>query len=166
MCPDGYFGTTDEPIADFAYCKKCSPPCARCIGYETNCTECSPSLSLLVNDSSGSCVLSCPAGSYANFSSQRCLPCPGICTQCSYTDYALVCSGCAPGYLIENYQCVPACTRGWPAGGLCHLCPYPCATCHSTNHTFLCNSCAYGYYLHTGLCVLVCELGDYGDWQN
>ena len=125
-------------------CLSCNPSCLTCNGgLANNCLSCIPG-SLLYQ---GSCVASCPNGSYQN-SSNSCSNCSPECSICASLSS---CSGCTSNYYLSGTQCLS--------------CNPSCLTCNGglANN---CLSCTAGGFLYSGTCVTSCMVGTYQSSSN
>lgn len=124
-CPDGYF-------SNGTVCSKCYYRCRTCSLTVDNCTSCA--IGFLTN---GTCLNTCPFGTYAELSSMSCQSCTAPCSSCANSSAA--CTSCISGSLIYSGQCLQTCPNGSYASiSSCLPCNYPCLSCTSAN---ACSSC-------------------------
>lgn len=99
MCSSGQYAVN---VSGTLTCKACSVVCGECYQSATNCSSCQNGTYLF----NGSCVnqTGCPAGRYANTSTNTCETCLGPCSSCLNTSF---CQSCTTNYLIASTgQCV------------------------------------------------------------
>ncbi|KAI0034975.1 insulin-like growth factor binding protein [Vararia minispora EC-137] len=161
QCPDGSFSNGTA-------CQPCSPSCQTCNGPTSNdCIICANAQFKL----NGSCVTTntngvC-AGStmVANNNKHECDACPAKCTSCGITGFSVAstidqakCTGCLPGFVLSNGQCIGKCPSGTfldPKDNLtCTACDSTCGACASSS-TF-CLTCANNMLASNGKCVTSC----------
>lgn len=105
----------------------CISKCLACTGpSDGECTSCSSGYFL----SSGSCVTSCPGGTYPDSVTNACLSCDLSCTDCAGGTNA-DCSSCNANY--------------YSSSGLCLPCSSECQGCVTT--ATYCVACTAGYYM-------------------
>ena len=132
--------------------------CDSCISTSTTCLTCASSSSFATPI--GTCVSTCPGGSYLpNSSSRSCAPCPGDCATCSAdpttsnsSAQCLSCPSTRP--VLRNGRCMEVCPSGqyWNAGtSTCETCSVGCTSCIGPTPTE-CLSCAEGSALKAGAC--------------
>jgi len=138
----------------FSY-SQCPSDCDACTGYY-QCISCPPNT---INNN-GTCVTSCPPGTYYDSYDTACYPCDQSCSQCNTNDYDY-CNVCAPGYFTDDLSfpsyCDDTCDAedyilSTPSGQVCVSCAYSCATCLGESDT-QCTSCSsssyYNYFFIT-----------------
>ncbi|KZS98770.1 growth factor receptor domain-containing protein [Sistotremastrum niveocremeum HHB9708] len=164
-CPSGSFasGNTSNTA-----CTACSPVCGTCTGPTSNeCITCA-SGSYLLN---GNCVKADQNGVcegtnlIANNNNGECDSCPSKCTTCNLPQFAVntqiaqaQCTGCVPGFVLSNGQCVASCPSGTflnPQDNLtCIACSSSCGTCAGAAD--FCLSCHNNQLASNGQCVTSC----------
>ncbi|PCH38564.1 growth factor receptor domain-containing protein [Wolfiporia cocos MD-104 SS10] len=160
-CPDGSFsnGTT---------CTQCSTLCETCTGATSNdCIICAQGTYSL----NGSCVSTNDNGVcentvlIANNNKHECDSCPAKCTKCEYSSFSVAstineakCTGCVPGYVLSDGECVESCPSGTflsPTDNLtCTACDSSCSTC--VEESTFCLTCADNKLASNGTCVSSC----------
>ena len=151
-CDDGYFLSSTSCVACNATL------CSTCDVTNSNCTACTPPLSLLMTGGSGSCVLCANPCATCTSNVSVCVTCKrpyselangtgvcfrcgqDVCTKCSDTNTS-ICLNCAPGYYIDG-------------NGSCTACSANCASCSDS----LCLGCVEGFTLNNGTCQ-TCRAG-------
>lgn len=158
-------------------CATCPSNCLECernqylTAFATNtslqiiCLSCKPNYVWY----RGSCLSSCPTGTYMNLEGTLCSICPTGCSTCTSGVNCLTCvtssSASAVNYIYSNGMCVLACSNTNisynPALG-CSItvCAANCLTCFGSS-TSQCSSCASAYYLQNNNCVSQCSAGFY-----
>jgi proprotein convertase subtilisin/kexin type 5 len=145
-CPAGSFGSLSAAVGGPVnpVCNPCNASCANCVISATTCTSCSGSNSL----SSGTCVATCPAGTYP--STNVCVVCSPPCLTCSAV---ATCTSCLQGYLSAG-TCLNSCPgEMFLNGQVCSACQNNCKTCSSST---ACLSCDAGRFLSASACVKAC----------
>lgn len=152
-------------------CVLCSTLCVNCENTLNNCSSCKTSPTslrsfLFVNDSSTSCCLKvCPAGYWANTTSNACELCHPNCTTCTNYDK---CYSCASGYSWYGYTCYLPCNSGfWNNTANCTLCNSLCAECSDATTCSICTlSGTNKAYLSGTFCYKVCPALSYSYDNN
>lgn len=155
-CLDSYYPmTTPDSVC---VCTPCSYPCKFCLS-QTQCLSCVSGYL-----SGSSCIPSCPSSHYGNSTSQKCLTCSSLfsnCLECS----ELSCTSCSSSYLYNQFSttnsgyCVSTCPDSfYNNSNSCVYCLPPCSKCSSSTS---CLSCISGYILSNNSCILQCNIGDY-----
>lgn len=150
-CLSGYFAYNNT-------CSPCSSPCSECAVVAANCTQCVSSYWLL----SSSCLTGCPTGYFGESQSRQCLPCVGLCRECSsYVN----CTACGAEfiYFVSNSsnlgQCVSSCPAGYYlSSNSCLPCLSSCLTCANGNSCLLCSGTLVQL---SGVCLAACPAGMY-----
>ena len=139
----------------------------------------------------GTCVLSCPSGSYRDINTMTCRICNDLCKECSGPQES-ACLSCATPYpYLFNSRCFDYCPIGTLASAnyTC-ICHQSCQTCayDSTSASFLCQTCMnpshfirngyecveslfcpYDYFgstAATSSCALTCAANTYKNYGN
>ncbi|KAJ7034556.1 TNFR/NGFR cysteine-rich region family protein [Mycena alexandri] len=159
-CPDGAFANGQN-------CAPCSGSCKTCTaGTSNDCVQCAAGTYLF----NGACVSAdangvC-AGSalIANNDKLECDSCGAKCISCKIPNFSAIstvnqlqCTGCIPGFVLSNGQCVASCPAGTFVGQdnlTCTLCDSSCATC--TGSSTFCLTCASNKLAAAGKCVSTC----------
>ncbi|KCV68146.1 serine/threonine protein kinase [Fonticula alba] len=156
VCTQGYVWTAGRPPAPGATgaCSQCPAGCASCTA--DRCLACEQGLFI---DRHGSCLATCPAGTYPD--QESCQPCDVSCAAC-VGGGADQCTACAAG--LELLEAVPlqgACVSGCLEGqyrdrvsGDCLPCDAACATCNGPSDRD-CWRCVSGV-LQDGDCMQHC----------
>ncbi|EKM56090.1 uncharacterized protein PHACADRAFT_257156 [Phanerochaete carnosa HHB-10118-sp] len=161
VCPDGSFSNGTA-------CTPCSSLCSTCNGPTSNdCIICGAgqySLNSSCVSANGNGV--CEGSSLiADNNKHECDACPAKCTSCQIPNFnvastvnQLQCTGCLPGLVLSQGQCVESCPSGTflsPQDNLtCTTCDSSCTTCASSS-TF-CLTCANNQLASGGKCVSSC----------
>ncbi|OCH88251.1 hypothetical protein OBBRIDRAFT_693337, partial [Obba rivulosa] len=148
VCPDGSFSSGSN-------CTACSPECQTCSGPTSNdCIICGAEKysfngSCVATDSNGVCEGS---SMIANNNKHECDNCPAKCTSCKISGFSVAstinqaqCTGCLPGFVLSQGQCVESCPSGTflsPQDNLtCTACDSSCGTCAgSSTFCLTCNN--------------------------
>ncbi|KAF5344273.1 hypothetical protein D9758_012336 [Tetrapyrgos nigripes] len=149
-------------------CDTCGPKCTSCqipnftpasTVDELKCTGCLPGSFL----SNGTCVDSCPSGTFLNLNDNTCNACDSSCATCAGS--ATFCLTCNNNQLASNGTCVSSC----PANSIktnsntCDSCHPDCATCSGTSFN-QCSSCPPERpVLNNGRCLPVCAKSQFFD---
>ncbi|KAG1835502.1 growth factor receptor domain-containing protein [Suillus variegatus] len=161
VCPDGSYGAGST-------CAVCSPLCTTCTGPNSNnCVICGPSTYKF----NGSCVTTNTGGVcsgsnlIANNVKHECDACGPKCTTCQISNFNAAstvsqaqCTGCLPGFVLSQGECVTSCPSGTflsPQDNLtCTACSSSCTSCvgSATN----CLTCANNLLASNGQCVNSC----------
>ncbi|KAH7911899.1 growth factor receptor domain-containing protein [Hygrophoropsis aurantiaca] len=160
-CPDGSFSNGSS-------CEPCSPLCQTCTGSTSNdCIICgSGSYSF-----NGSCVQTSSSGVcqgsnlIANNNKHECDTCGPKCTSCGISNFNVAstinqaqCTGCLPGYVLSQGQCVESCPSGTflsPQDNLtCTACDSSCSSCAGS--ASFCLTCTNNLLAADGQCVNSC----------
>jgi hypothetical protein len=147
-CGDGWVDTDGT-------CNQCFPTCKTCVERNTSrCTECNPPLFLYMEQ----CISSCPEGTHkVNGTCKECKV--EACKDCQGGN---TCTGCLPGYVLQEGECVVECEPGYVLDISKKKCN-KCVTdnCHKCDGTLLseCEKCEPGYYKLNNKCVKECGLG-------
>ncbi|KAI6037038.1 growth factor receptor domain-containing protein [Pisolithus microcarpus] len=160
-CPNGSYsnGTSCEP---------CATECQTCTGSTSNdCIICASGTYSL----NGSCVQTnsggvCQGSSLiANNNKHECDTCGPKCTSCQIPNFNVAsttnqaqCTGCLPGYVLYQGQCIGSCPSGTflsPTDNLtCTACDSTCSTCAGS--ASYCLTCANNKLASNGQCVSSC----------
>lgn len=134
-------------------CKLCLAPCMTCLDAST-CLSCS--IGYYYN---GTCLASCPQGTYANTTAGSCDVCASQCLSCEGSPS--FCLTCVSPYLLFESSCLLGCPSAlyYQLESLCLICSSPCLTCSSSSS---CLSCQLGYLFSTS-CLSSCQDGYYSD---
>ncbi|KAI0689822.1 insulin-like growth factor binding protein [Cytidiella melzeri] len=161
VCPDGSFSSGTS-------CTPCSPLCQTCTGSTSNdCVICGAGKYTL----NGTCVETdgngvCEGSNMiADNNKHECDSCPAKCTKCTIPNFnvastvnQLQCTGCLPGFVLSQGQCVESCPSGTflnPQDNLtCTACDSTCGTCAGSS-TF-CLTCTNNQLASNGKCVSTC----------
>jgi hypothetical protein len=171
VCPYGQYATNSS----FS-CQKCNINCATCEVTSTRCLTCTyvNTINIVYLNNNNECVVTCPAGLWANSSDpldHKCSPCHAYCTACTGPSN-LECSSCNnqtnPSFVMyykDKYSttCAASCPDGQYIdaiiNNICVPCDPKCLLClgSSTN----CSRCALGYYLYqpNNECTALCPSG-------
>ncbi|KAI9462527.1 insulin-like growth factor binding protein [Russula earlei] len=161
LCPNSFFnnGVT---------CQPCSISCSACSGpTSNNCTACIVGQFFLggncvTTDGNGVCAGSSMIG---NNNKGECDSCPSKCTSCGIPNFnvsssinQVQCTGCLPGFVLSNGQCVQSCPSGTflsPKDNLtCTACSSQCGTC--VGAADFCLTCNGSQLASGGQCVSSC----------
>ncbi|EIW85609.1 growth factor receptor domain-containing protein [Coniophora puteana RWD-64-598 SS2] len=160
-CPDGSFSAGSS-------CQACSPSCQTCHGSTSNdCIICATGTYSL----GGNCVQTNSGGvcagtsMIANNNKHECDTCPSKCTSCQISSFSAAstinqaqCTGCLPGYVLSQGQCVESCPSGTflsPTDNLtCTACSSSCGTCAGS--ASFCLTCTNNQIAANGTCVNTC----------
>ena len=158
ICPIGFYGdsTTWE-------CLICDFSCQTCNGsLPNNCLSCNGQVGLYIY--SGSCISTCPAGTFNDSLSSSCALCDSTCLTCdNYGSKA--CLTCNLGSYLNSTSCMNPCPLSYFGDDLsqtCLNCALGCLSCNGINNCSMCDS-SVPYYLTNGLCVQNCPLATYKD---
>lgn len=104
----------------------------------------------------GTCISSCPLGTYTG--STSCNSCLSPCSRCSNS--ATNCTSCDQNYTLDGNSCVQNCSVGIPItsvnGSICSACTDNCSTCSiSLNNCTSCTSSS-NTSLSGNICVTNC----------
>ncbi|TFK64336.1 hypothetical protein BDN72DRAFT_963270 [Pluteus cervinus] len=168
VCPDGSFG-------DGAKCTPCASSCRTCTGPTSNdCVACSSGTFMLTvaagatgGGGVGVCVSAdgngvCQGGLIADNIKSECDTCGAKCTSCKVPNFNVAstpdqvqCTGCLPGSVISNGNCVDSCPAGTVVSSqdnlTCVPCTSPCASCAGSPN--FCLSCTGGQLAFEGKCI-------------
>ncbi|VDB84516.1 unnamed protein product [Peniophora sp. CBMAI 1063] len=161
QCPDGSFSNGTA-------CAACSTSCTTCNGPTSNdCIVCANGQyklngTCVTTDSNGVCSGS---SMVANNNKHECDSCPSKCTSCAISGFNVAstidqakCTGCLPGFVLNNGQCVESCPSGTflsPKDNLtCTACSSTCGTCAGSAD--FCLTCANNALASNGQCVTSC----------
>ncbi|KAI0317494.1 insulin-like growth factor binding protein [Amylostereum chailletii] len=164
QCPDGSFSNGTA-------CAACSASCQTCSGGTSNdCIICGNGQfalngSCVPTDSNGVCTGSTLV---ANNNKHECDGCPAKCTTCNIPNFnvastfdQLKCTGCLPGFVLANGQCVENCPSGTfldpKDNPTCTACSSTCGTC--VGAADFCLTCANNQLASSGQCVSSCPSG-------
>ncbi len=140
-----------DPTCDSS-CSTCSTP-----SDATKCTACSSSTDSLslasTSDTEGTCVASCPSGTYQDISNPpaKCYPCDSTCSTC--TAYPATCTSCASSTDKLSLSstsatagtCVASCLSGTvedTSHTKCYPCESSCASCSVYENSAKCLTCS------------------------
>jgi hypothetical protein len=102
--------------------------------------------------SDGSCVTTCPTGTYISTSSKRCISCPSDCATCSEDGQCLTCPSTAP--LLKKGRCSTMCGPSlyWDSSLIaCKPCTSLCSSCIGPEAN-QCVTCSEGSIMKGGSC--------------
>jgi hypothetical protein len=148
--------------------KECGPgyfdniiTCEKCL--DGNCDTCSPAsvckkcqANMYLVESTNTCVVVCPDGSYTNKEKGVCSKCDVGCSSC---DGTAKCKSCDKGLFLYNGVCNQSCPQGFSAlTGACKQCSSGCVDC--PNNTDVCESCSNSN-LYNKKCISECPRGTY-----
>ncbi|KAG2356532.1 insulin-like growth factor binding protein [Suillus spraguei] len=147
-CPTGSYGAGSS-------CAICSPLCTTCTGPNSNDYVICGSGTYKFN---GSCVTTSSGG-------HECDTCGPKCTTCQISNFNVAstvnqaqCTGCLPGFVLSQGQCVTSCPSGTflsPQDNLtCPACSSSCSSCAGSATT--CLTCANNLLASNGQCVSSC----------
>lgn len=165
-CPDGTFPNSTDSL-----CMPCLENCATCKSANSNdCLSCTNKYFFIqtsIEDKTGNCNPTCPAGTWGDSLSNACNPCHQDCLEC-YGGALNTCTKCGDGlYLLKN-ECLKECpTKMWAntANNTCTQCNSPCLECEGgTQDT--CVSCLTGFFLSGNTCAIGCSDGYWEDSDN
>ncbi|KAG2355257.1 hypothetical protein BDR07DRAFT_1613759 [Suillus spraguei] len=160
-CPTGSYGAGSS-------CAICSPLCTTCTGPNSNdCVICGSGTYKF----NGSCVTTSSGGvcsgsnMIANNDKHECDTCGPKCTTCQISNFNVAstvnqaqCTGCLPGFVLSQGQCVTGCPSGTflsPQDNLtCPACSSSCSSCAGSATT--CLTCANNLLASNGQCVSSC----------
>lgn len=146
MCPPAYFAHRQSGT-----CRKCNSKCATCLSFY-NCLTCAPTFYLLsfYNEYQAQCVAECPIGFYSD--TKACQSCHRDCKSC-YGPSKYQCLTCYSNFLLDESECVYACSNGKYADeyGHCDWCDSSCNDCNGPTPQN-CISCGLGYYIADNVC--------------
>ena len=174
-CPIGQYKRAGYPNV----CQPCAVQCIGCAVSSTNCTivhMCT--LGYYFYRATNSCIATCPAGLYANSTTEFCEPCEGGCALCKAGNLNN-CQQCrmdtatSTAYYKEIYQesCVTNCLDGEYevlSDFSCQPCHTSCVLCQNSSTT--CQQCknvsGVNYFYYSNECLLTCPNGMYGAKTN
>ncbi|KAI6123178.1 growth factor receptor domain-containing protein [Pisolithus croceorrhizus] len=160
-CPDGSYSNGSS-------CEPCATECQTCTGSTSNdCVICASGTYSL----NGSCVQTnsvgvCQGSSLiANNNKHECDTCGPKCTSCQIPNFNVAsttnqaqCTGCLPGYVLYQGQCIESCPSSTflsPTDNLtCTACSSTCSTCAGS--ASYCLTCANNMLASNGQCVSSC----------
>ncbi|KAF8968267.1 insulin-like growth factor binding protein [Flammula alnicola] len=162
VCPDGSFSAG-------ATCSPCSPSCRTCNGPSSNnCILCAAGQysfngNCVGVDTNGVCQGS--NGMIADNNKNECDSCGAKCTSCKIPNFnvastvnQLQCTGCLPGSVLSQGQCIGSCPTGTfvsPQDNItCTACSSSCGTC--VGSADFCLTCPSGQLASSGQCVSTC----------
>jgi len=139
-------------------CYACNSSCLTCSVFESNCTTCVSTSSLL----NQTCYATCPDGYYS--SGGNCLVCANNCKTCSS---AVFCFTCASGFLLlADNTCGVSCLGAmYNYSNVCVSCPTKCLTCNQ-NGCLTCISPNYLCQISSIVCISACPLNYYISANN
>ena len=135
-------------------------PCNTCVN-ESHCSTCKNGSGYLT---SGQCVDAgnCPAGTYADDATLKCVNCPSGCSLCTSPTF---CTQCIEVYFFYENQCLLSCPTGsFKEGSICQNCTFPCATCINTSIN--CLSCSSPTVFYQNSCIGSCPDSTYNSSGN
>lgn len=162
-------------FTEFNYVRlACSSGCDSCsssaLSACSSCETATPTLYLSLSPT-GSCVSTCPSGTYPESTGLYCAPCDVSCVDCTGRTNTQ-CVGCQSGYFRQPAPSTSSCLTTCPTKyyqdtilNTCQPCHLACNTCTGPTYTE-CLSCDTGYYLlGATTCVLPadCPTGTYPD---
>ncbi|XP_045680892.1 proprotein convertase subtilisin/kexin type 6 isoform X1 [Phyllostomus hastatus] len=154
-CPLGYFG-------DMAgrRCRRCHRGCETCRGKSPlQCLSCRPGF--YHHQDLNTCMVHCPAGSYASESDRTCRKCHPSCKKCA--DEPEKCTVCKGGFRFSQGRCVLDCEQGtyFDAEQMkCGPCHPTCKACTGPSREE-CIHCAANFRFQDWKCVPDCDEGYY-----
>jgi hypothetical protein len=167
VCPDGSF-------ANGGSCTQCDATCSTCSGGTANdCVVCSSGKykfngTCVSTDANGVCQtgLATSNGFVGDNNKKECEACPDKCTSCGIPAFSIAstidqvqCTGCVPGFVLNNGSCVESCPSGTfldPKDNItCTACDSSCGTCAGSS-TF-CLTCSSNKLASGGACVTSCS---------
>ncbi|KAK7438410.1 hypothetical protein VKT23_018023 [Stygiomarasmius scandens] len=149
-------------------CDTCGPKCTSCkipnfttasTVNELQCTGCLPGSFL----SNGTCVESCPSGTFLSEDDNTCQPCDSSCSTCAGS--AKFCLSCNNNQLASSGSCVSSCPDNsiQTNSNTCASCHPDCATCSGTSFD-QCSTCPPERpVLNNGRCLPVCSQSQFFD---
>ncbi|KAJ8699271.1 hypothetical protein PTI98_002403 [Pleurotus ostreatus] len=153
---------------DGTNCALCSPSCQSCTGPSSNdCAICVSGQYLL----NGACVSANSDGvcqgskMIADNNKFECDTCGAKCTTCKIPNFSIAstasqrqCTGCLPGFVLSDGECVASCPTGFfvsPQDNLtCTRCDASCSTCSGAAD--FCLTCSGNQLASDGKCVSAC----------
>jgi hypothetical protein len=129
--------------------------CSTCVSSSTTCLTCADTT--LLSTPTGSCVSTCPSGTYQLLASRVCATCPGSCATCSsssdgLTATCLTCTASRP--VLRNGRCEETCptSQFWDSqASSCSSCSTNCTSCFGPTSN-QCLSCTTGSIMKGGMC--------------
>ncbi|KAF4578385.1 hypothetical protein EYR36_000192 [Pleurotus pulmonarius] len=161
LCPVGSF-------SDGTNCVRCSPSCQSCTGPSSNdCVICTSGQYLF----NGGCVSAnsdgvCEGSSLiADNNKFECDTCGAKCTNCKIPNFTIAstasqrqCTGCLPGFVLSDGECVASCPTGFFVSSqdnlTCTRCDASCGTCSGAAD--FCLTCNGNQLASDGKCVSTC----------
>jgi proprotein convertase subtilisin/kexin type 5 len=149
ICPSGTYSVSVNGINS---CQSCTINCLSCVS-NTSCSNCASGTFLLsvntsavssVNQTTSTCVISCPLTTYID--NGQCLTCPSPCSQCSLNNGQILCATCMSGYYLLNGKCLTTCPSGYYQSALtlsCVICMSNCLTCSNSTGCLTCANSIY-----------------------
>ncbi|KCV70480.1 serine/threonine protein kinase [Fonticula alba] len=138
-----------------AGCTACPAGCAACSG-SAGCDACLNGFWL--DPGTGSCVVRCPDGLYADVSTGVCGPCHESCAACD-GPAAGDCIVCPAGRFLWQGACLASCPAGsFAQADACQACHGSCVTCAGPADN-QCTGCPPGHSLWQGACSGICPDG-------
>ena len=152
-CPSGT-AMVNNYKTNSVNCQACPSNCQQCTYSTTNglnCSVCASSYYLI----NGTCLASCPAGTYPSPQTISCIDC-GIanCQTCTFNaSFQVQCTTCQSGYLMVTDQkiCVSSCPSGYTKTGSSCV-PTPVCTQYLYNG-FCLPSCPTAMYPSSNTCL-------------
>lgn len=158
ICPDGYYWSScpNASIPCNYLCNKCADTCTLC--NETHCLSCAENYYLTLQ---GSCLDTCPTGSYAE--GMICKACDSSCYKC-WGPLNSNCIECPLNSVFYKNSCFETCPKSTfnysskfnISQTICDDCDISCKECKGAYSTE-CTQCAdSNKYLDDGLCLIKC----------
>ncbi|KAF8481423.1 hypothetical protein JB92DRAFT_3038461 [Gautieria morchelliformis] len=160
-CPDGSFSNNNT-------CTLCSSSCQTCSGPTSNdCIVCTSNTFIHNGQCVGVDVNGVCSGTtlFANAVKHECDGCPAKCTTCNIPNFNpslssvadVKCTGCIPGLVLSQGQCVAQCPSGTFLGSdnlTCTPCDSSCLTC--VGDAKFCRTCSANQLAVNGTCTTSC----------
>ena len=110
----------------------------------------------------GSCLTSCPSGTYEDNVAMTCEDCVSPCQNCT-GPASTECSSCPNGRFLDGTSCLISCPAGKYGNTVtntCDSCDPECSSCTGPANTE-CSSCSGLRFLEGSQCVLSCSSGSF-----
>ena len=126
-------------------CYNCAPECQTCNVAASTCTSCFSNPNNQTYLSVGTCVQTCPAGTFAHLQSKSCRKCDPRCASCSSHRN---CTSCLNNFHLltfydnTNTPCVSECPVGFYVNdsNVCARCYHDCKSCYGPSE-YQCLDC-------------------------